>query len=244
MQVGQREPIFNVPAVVVALVAVFAAVHAGRQLLDVHSDNELVQLLAFNPARYGGPPIDLPGAGWAGAAGFFTHALLHGDLAHLVINSAWLLAVGSPVARRMPAVSFLAFFGLCAAGGAMLFMALHAGVSAWLVGASGAISGLMAAVLRLMYAAGDARERHLLRERPFEAPRLRVVSMLTRRAPLAAIAGWVGVNIALGVAITALGDGMAIAWEAHLGGFFVGLLTFELFDRGCAEETVAPGATW
>ncbi len=244
MQDGQREPIFNVPGVVVALVAAFGAMHVGRQVLDVRSDTELVHLLAFNPARYSGPPIDLPGAAWAGMADFFTHAFLHGDLAHLVINSAWLLAVGSPIARRMPTLSFLAFFGLCAAGGAMLFMTMHAGVNAWLVGASGAISGLMAAVFRLMYAAEDAGARNLLRERPLEAPRLGVVSMFTRRAPLVAIAGWVGVNIVFGVAMSAFGDGMAIAWEAHLGGFFAGLLLFDLFDRGCAEETVTPGMTW
>lgn len=244
MQDGQREPVFNVPTVVVALVAAFVVIQVGRQLLDGSSDNELVHLLAFNPARYAGPPIDLPGAAWAGTAGFFTHAFLHGGWEHLIVNSAWLLAVGSPVARRMPAVWFLAFFGLCAAGGAMLFMALNAGANVSLVGASGAISGLMAAVFRLMYAAQDQRGRHLLRERPREAPRLRVGSMLTRRAPLLAIVGWVVVNVVAGLAMTAFGGGMAIAWEAHLGGFFVGLLTFELFDRGCAEETIAPGTAW
>lgn len=244
MQAGQREPIFNVPAVVVALVAAFAAVHAGRQLIDPAADNEFVHMLAFNPARYGGAPIALPGGDWAGPVNFFSHAFLHGDMMHLTVNSAWLLAVGSPVARRMPVLSFLAFFGLCAAGGAFLFMALHAGVNASLIGASGAISGLMGAVFRLMYAAEDARGRHLLRERPIEAPRLKVVSMLTRRAPLVAIAAWVGINVVVGVAMSSFGGGIAIAWEAHLGGFFAGLLMFELFDRGCADETPTADASW
>ena len=163
---------------------------------------------------------------------------------HLTINSAWLLAVGAPIARRMPALSFLALFGLCAAGGALLFMLLHPGVNASLVGASGAISGLMAAVFRLMYAARDGKGRQLLRERPLEAPRLGVGAMLTRRAPLTAILVWVGINVVVGVGVGVFGDGMPIAWEAHLGGFFVGLFVFELFDRGCAEETVSSDATW
>ena len=125
-----------------------------------------------------------------------------------------------------------------------MFMALHAGVNASLIGASGAISGLMGAVFRLMYAAEDARGRHLLRERPIEAPRLKVVSMLTRRAPLVAIAAWVGINVVVGVAMSSFGGGIAIAWEAHLGGFFAGLLMFELFDRGCADETLTADASW
>lgn len=239
MQDGQREPIFNVPAVVAGLVAVFVAVHAGRQVLDLRTDTEFVHLLAFNPARYGGPPIDLPGGAWAGAVDFFSHAFLHGDWFHLTVNSAWLLAVGTPIARRMPALSFLGMFGLCAAGGALMFMLLHPGVNASLIGASGGISGLMAAVFRLMYAAEDDMGRHLLRERPLEAPRLGIAAMLTRRAPLLAIAGWVGINVLFGVGASVFGDGMPIAWEAHLGGFFAGLFIFDLFDRGRAECAVS-----
>ena len=44
----------------------------------------------------------------------------------------------------------------------------------------------------------------------------------------------------VGVGVSVFGDGMPIAWEAHLGGFFAGLFIFDLFDRGCPEETVSP----
>jgi membrane associated rhomboid family serine protease len=43
---------------------------------------------------------------------------------------------------------------------------------------------------------------------------------------------WVALNIVLGVSgLTPDGFGYSIAWEAHLGGYFSGLLLFPLFDR-------------
>jgi membrane associated rhomboid family serine protease len=119
----------------------------------------------------------------------------------------------------------------------LLFMALHPGLNAALIGASGGISGLMGAVFRLMFAAEDPETRYLLRERPLDAPRLSVWSMMTRRAPRVAIITWVALNIVVAVALGSVGEGMPIAWEAHLGGFFVGLLVFDLFDKGWPGET-------
>ena len=241
---GQREPIFNVPGSVVALVGAFTAVHLLRWFvvwfMGDAADDALVDLLAFNPLRFGGSGRELPGGSWVGPATFVSHAFLHGDLAHLVINSAWLLAVGSVIARRMPLLLFLGFFALCAAGGALTFLALHPGLDAAVVGASGAISGLMAAALRLMFAADDVPGRYALREHPLEAPRLSVRSMLTRSTPRTTVIAWVIINFVGAVAMSATGETAgAIAWEAHLGGFFTGLLTFDLFDRGRADETPA-----
>ena len=240
---GQREPIFNAPGPVVALAGAFAAMHLLRYFLGAAGDDALVDLLAFNPLRYGGEGRALPGGSWAGPATFLTHTFLHGDVPHLVINSAWLLAVGSVIARRMPALSFLGFFALCGAGGALTFLALHPGLDVAVVGASGAISGLMAAALRLMFAARDAETRDVLREHPEAAPRLSVRSMLTQSTPRTTIVAWVIINIVGAVAMSATGETAgAIAWEAHLGGFFTGLVAFDLFDRGRAEETPAEPA--
>jgi len=42
---------------------------------------------------------------------------------------------------------------------------------------------------------------------------------------------WFGVNIIFGVGSIAIGgDGASVAWQAHIGGFFAGLLLFSLFD--------------
>ena len=117
-----RERILNVPAIIVVLVAVFCSVHAiFTLLLTERQTNEALLLLAFIPARY---DFNLPlGEPWPGGFAadiwtFVTYAFLHGDLNHLLFNSVWLLAFGSPVARRFGSWRFLMFFAVTAAAGA------------------------------------------------------------------------------------------------------------------------------
>ncbi len=105
-----REPIFNVPGVLLWLLASFFVVHLVRWLLPDEQNAWLTAVLAFIPARVSGMAADLPGGRLAAVTSFVTHEFVHGDLAHLIINSAWLLAFGTPVARRTDALRFLAFF--------------------------------------------------------------------------------------------------------------------------------------
>ncbi|HYI30800.1 MAG TPA: rhomboid family intramembrane serine protease, partial [Bradyrhizobium sp.] len=45
------------------------------------------------------------------------------------------------------------------------------------------------------------------------------------------LAVWFGVNIIFGIGSISIGaDGGSVAWQAHIGGFFAGLLLFSLFD--------------
>jgi len=45
------------------------------------------------------------------------------------------------------------------------------------------------------------------------------------------LAVWFGVNIIFGLGSISIGtDGASVAWQAHIGGFFAGLLLFSLFD--------------
>ena len=87
----------------------------------------LTALLAFIPARLSGLARELPGGEAASITQFVTHQFLHGDVTHLLINSAWFLAFGTSVARRTGAVRFLAFFLLCGIAGATLYAGLNAG---------------------------------------------------------------------------------------------------------------------
>ncbi len=232
MQTPAHEPVFNVPNIIVGLLGVFVAVHLGREFLPARQDDWVLGAFAFIPSRFSERAAALPGAPWAGPASFVTHTLLHGDWLHLALNSAWLMAVGSPISKRMPALLFIGFAALCGVGGAVLFLAIHPGLAVPMVGASGAISGLMAAVFRLMFSADDAYGQHLLRENPAAVPRLSLWQTFTSRAALVAIAVWVGVNLLATFGLGAPDGSSGIAWEAHLGGFFTGLAAFALFDRG------------
>ena len=84
------------------------------------------------------------------AVPFLSYMALPHDWTHLVINSFWLLAFGLVVARRLGSVLFLLFFSLCGVAGALLYLGLNWGSPIPVVGASGAISGLMAAALRMV----------------------------------------------------------------------------------------------
>jgi membrane associated rhomboid family serine protease len=224
---SQRQAIFNAPTVVVALACAFVAVHLGRGLLTEAADERVLQLLAFIPGRIGVRAAQFPGGRMAEVTQFVTHIFLHGNLAHLFINTAWFLAFATPVARRIGTLRFLALFLLCGIGGALLFLPFSA---APMVGASGAISGLMGAALRFLFLPmndGDA-DAMAGETRP---PLLPLSQALTDRRILVAVAGWTALNVLAARGAELILDDMSIAWEAHLGGFFTGFLTFGLFDR-------------
>ncbi len=118
----QREPLFNIPAVIVAILAVLALVHGVREwLLTQDQDIWVVYAFGFVPARYDASV--LVDGGWPGGFGaeiwtFVTYSLLHGSWTHFGVNAIWLPAFGTPVARRFGALRFLAFFAVTAAAGA------------------------------------------------------------------------------------------------------------------------------
>src|SRR6202012_293891 len=79
-----------------------------------------------------------------------TYMFLHNDYTHLAINCLWLLAFGPIVARRFGAGLFLLFFAVCGMAGAATHLLFNWGSLEPVIGASAAISGLMAAGMRLL----------------------------------------------------------------------------------------------
>src|SRR6516225_3630236 len=116
----RREPMLNVPAVVVALLVVLGVIQAVLMLvLTAEQTTEFLLLFAFIPARYDAsvlPDVAWPG-GWAADIWtFVTYALIHADFSHLIFNAVWFLAFGSPVAQRFGWLRFLAFMAVAGAG--------------------------------------------------------------------------------------------------------------------------------
>ena len=132
-----REPIFNVPTVVIGMLAVLVAVHILRTyFLTAEADDLLVWNLAFVPGRYSPSRLLVSGweYGWA-LWTFITYSFLHADFMHLGFNGVWLLAFGSAVARRFGAVRFLWFYALTAAAGASAHLVTHLGELQPMIGA-------------------------------------------------------------------------------------------------------------
>lgn len=226
----RREPIVNAPYVVLGLLAAFALVHGVRAFLSELDDAYLVLVLGFIPARYGGSPFELPGGDVSAVTSFITHMFVHGDPLHLLINSAWLLAFGTPLARRLGSVRFLGFGAVCVIAGALTFLALNPGLLAPMVGASGAVSGMLGGLLRFLFNALDRGGAGLIPEGARDVPRMDLGEMLNDRRVLLTVGLWVLLNFLFSLGFGGLAE-QGIAWEAHLGGFFAGLISFGAFDR-------------
>lgn len=227
-----REPVFNIPGVVAALVLLMVGIEFVRAyVLDPDTDLELLAWFAFVPIRYdGGAPYALPGGLGAQVWTFVTYALLHANWIHVGVNSIWMLAFASPVARRFGTVRFLLFFVVTAvAGAAAHLLAYPEGISP-MIGASAVVSGAMAAAVRFAFAPGGAlgpRRSHYADHQP--AMPLSVV--LRDRRVLVFIGVFVLLNFLFGAGMAMPGtEGAEVAWQAHLGGFAAGLLLFPLFD--------------
>jgi membrane associated rhomboid family serine protease len=232
----RREPIFNVPPVIVLTVAALVLVHVIRvYFLTRRQDLELLVRFAFIPARYDATP--LPGGAYPGGFGaeiwtFVTYAFFHADAMHLGVNSVWLLAFGSALARRFGFVRFLAFFAITAAAGAAAHLLAHAGDPDPVIGASAAISGAMAAVTRFAFQRGGPLAPSLaVSQRSYRVAAAPLTSALRDPRVLAFLLTWFGLNALFGLgSASILGDGQIIAWQAHIGGFVAGLVLFPLFD--------------
>jgi len=163
-------------------------------------------------------------------APLFTHMMLHANLMHIFFNSVWLLALGAPVARSLgaglpqngilPASLFVTFFALSGAAGALFYIALNLKSTILLVGASGGVFGLLGALIRMIF----SRPVHFARKPGGLAP-------LTHKNVLISSAVIIAVNFLMSFSGLGLmpGADSQVAWEAHLGGYLFGLLSFPLF---------------
>ena len=238
----RSEPIFNVPAVVIAVIAACVVVHLVRvYVLSEEDDLYFLATFAFIPARYGATAViegELPG-GWAADVWtFVTYAFIHGNATHLIVNSVWLLPFGSALARRIGTIRFLLFFAVTAAAGAAFHLATNFGTVQVVIGASGAISGYMAASVRFAFQRGGPLD--LLRSgdpAAYRVPSVPLGALVRDMRIVAFIGAWLGVNMLVGLGGLAMpGVEQAVAWQAHIGGFLAGLFLFDLFDRVDAPQ--------
>ncbi|WP_353181180.1 rhomboid family intramembrane serine protease [Bosea sp. (in: a-proteobacteria)] len=143
----------------------------------------------------------------------FSNILLHASFAHLLGNLLFLWVFGDNVEDAMGHARFLAFFFLCGLGGSLAHALAYPASEQPLVGASGAISGVIAAYLMLY-------------------PRVRVWGLAFKWIPVHipavyTLGGWI-VFQAASAWFDPQGD---IGWWAHLGGLATGAVLTPLFVR-------------
>lgn len=234
------EPIFNVPPVVLATVAVLVLIHAIRAMaLSPAADDRLVLTFAFIPARYSTDPLVsglFPGGFGADLWTFFTYAFLHADLMHIGLNLAWLIPFATALARRFGAWRYVAFMLVTAAAGALAQVLATPGLQVPMIGASAAISGAMAAAMRFMFQKNGPLERWghtgASAAEVYRVPAVPLVTALRDPRFLLFVAVWLGLNVLFGFGTISFGgeEAQQIAWQAHVGGFVAGLVFFAAFD--------------
>lgn len=244
----RHEPIFNVPPVVVATVVVLLLVHALRMWVFTEAqDTQFLLIFAFIPARYDASLAgSFPGGFGAELWTFFSYAFIHANLLHIGLNLAWLLPFGTALARRFGAWRYTAFMLVTSAAGALAYLVSNPEQMAPMIGASAAISGAMAAAMRFVFQRGGMlglsgeAGAHRVPARP-------LLATLTDVRFLMFLVVWLGLNTLFGLGTVSIGgdEGEAIAWQAHIGGFFAGLILFNAFDPAVpqAEPNTEPGNT-
>jgi membrane associated rhomboid family serine protease len=137
-----------------------------------------------------------------------TYMFLHAGWMHLLGNMLFLWVFGDNVEDALGHTRFLLFFILCGIASALAHTFIDTGSEIPLVGASGAIAGVLGAYIVLY-------------------PRARVWVLLLLRIPVRLPAIWVlGAWIAFQfVSLSLIADeSQPVAWWAHIGGFAAGLL--------------------
>jgi len=206
-----REPAFNIPWPVLSLIVALVAAHGVRLLTG-----------------FDGESLALTGSGLGAGdwLGLVTHLFVHASWTHVLMNSVFILAFGPPVARFFQAgargaLAFFGFFLICGAiaglgyaGWRSLLAAVGHPDMGWaLVGASGAASSFMGAAARLI----DGRGR---------------LGGLGGRTVVGMTLTWIAANALLGLLGLTPGAGdLPVAWEAHIVGYFAGLLLVGVFAR-------------
>ena len=138
-----------------------------------------------------------------------TYAMLHGSWMHIGFNAVAFFALGTSAWRLMGTLRFLAFFAATAAASAFLFAALRPAETVVLVGASGTVFGLIAAVKRADYRVLKLQGRNTLPDALKLFAFIVIANVVIGLAPVDASVGFAG---------------EAVAWEAHIGGFVAGWL--------------------
>ena len=145
---------------------------------------------------------------------------LHGGWMHLIGNMWFLWLFGNNVEDSMTRPRFLTFYLLCGLGAAMAQVLAEPSSAVPMVGASGAISGVMGAYL-VLYP----------RARVFTFVPLGFIFTTIALPAWVMLIYWMVLQIFGGLAQTVAEEGGGVAFWAHIGGFVAGLALIKLFAK-------------
>jgi membrane associated rhomboid family serine protease len=194
--------------VTIALVGVNAAVFLHQQALAPAPFEQFVRTWGLVPAQFS-------------VLAVFTSMFLHGGWMHVLGNMLYLWIFGDNVEDRMGHGRFLAFYLLCGVAAAMLQVAFSPGSSVPMVGASGAIAGVLGAYLVMF-----PHSRILTLVPIF------VFVQIIEVPALYFLGFWFLLQLFGGVgSLGRTADVGGVAFWAHAGGFLAGVVAVWFFRR-------------
>lgn len=209
MPIEVWNPVRTRPVVVQGLVAMLVAIYVWQVAATLLQGEGAVLPAMLQPAHW----MLIPKLTVAGdhLYALLTYAFFHGGLAHLLGNLYFLWIFGDNTEEKLGRFRFLLLFLVAAIAGGLLHLVIDPHSAIPMLGASGAISGIMAAYLWLF-------------------PRVRVWVVVFFFRFQVSIWVYLGFWLAMQVGMAAL-QMPGVAWFAHIGGFLSGLLFVLLFRR-------------
>lgn len=214
-----ENPTHSKPVVTIALIAGCVLVFIWQVLLPPDAGQAAVYSLGLVPAVFfGGTELPPEIRSVPSTLTLMTSMFLHGGFLHLGGNMLYLWIFGDNIEDRMGRGRFIVFYALCGAAAGLSQALPDADSVVPMIGASGAVSGVLGAYLMLY-----PRARVLVAIPLF-------VILYTFHLPALLVLGmWFGGQL---LSSMAQGAGEAgIAFRAHVGGFVAGLVLVHLFVR-------------
>src|SRR5688572_27921304 len=205
-------PVRGIPVVTILTMLACMAVYLWQLSLPPVSKQAAITLLGFMPALLFGH-ASIEGDPWVSPLGsVFTAMFLHGGFFHLAGNMLYLWIFGDNVEDRMGRGRFVAFYLICGAIAALTQALPDMRSTVPMIGASGAVSGVLGAYVVLYPRA------NVLVAMPF---------LLARVPALLVLGVWFIAQLASSM-LAEPGAG-GVAFVAHIGGFIGGAVLFRWF---------------
>jgi membrane associated rhomboid family serine protease len=148
----------------------------------------------------------------------FTSMFMHGGIFHFGGNMLYLWIFGNNIEDRLGHFRFIAFYIFCGVFSAYAFAITSPESTIPMIGASGAVSGVLGAYILLFPRANI----HTLLFLGFFVTTVRIPALIV-------IGFWAIIQFINGLLSTGLREGSGVAWFAHIGGFLIGLGTLKLW---------------
>lgn len=146
---------------------------------------------------------------------FLSSMFMHGSIMHIVGNMMFLWVFGDNLENLLGHIRFVAFYIFCGIAAALAQIVMDTDSIIPMLGASGAISGVLGGYLLLF---------------PQRRVRALIFNFLTEVPAFVALGLWIIYQIVIGY-LTPSGTG-GVAYAAHIGGFIAGLVSIKIFAIG------------